>query len=102
MKKLALSAFAATLLLTGVAYGQAALPMQAVQAKSVVIKIDADQWKSAMFLADHAVLENGAMRLSGNVRISVKGYVMKADTAVISPELVTLEGHAEVVLSAAQ
>ena len=102
MRKVTLSAIAAILLVDGIAYGQVALPMQPVQANRIVMRIDADQWKNVLFQADTSTFENGAMRLSGNVRISVQGHLMAADTAIISPDLLTLQGNARVVPSSAR
>jgi formylmethanofuran dehydrogenase subunit C len=112
MKKFTLSAVASILLVAGIAYGQAALPMQAygqvalsmqaVQANRVVVRIDAGQWKDVSFRADSAVFENGGMRLTGNVRITVSGHVMTANTAVLRSGLLTLEGDAKVEPPAAR
>jgi hypothetical protein len=102
MKRFALSAVAAIVLVTGIAYGQVALPMQAVQANRVVVRVDADQWKDVSFQADSAMFENGGMRLTGNVRITVQGHLMTANTAVIRPDLLTLEGAARVQPPAAR
>jgi hypothetical protein len=96
MKTFALSVVAVGVLLVGVAYGQVALPMQAVQANRVVVRVNADQWKDVSFQANNATFENGGMRLTGNVRVSVQGHQMTADTAIISPDLLTLEGNAKV------
>jgi hypothetical protein len=102
MKKFALSAVAAIVLVTGIAYGQVALPMQAVQAERVVVRVDANQWKDVSFQADSATFENGGMRLTGNVRITIQGHLMTANTAVIRSDLVTLEGGARVQPPAAR
>jgi hypothetical protein len=93
---LTLSGVAAALLVAGLAYGQASLPMQPVQANRVVVRIDADQWKDVSFQADTAAFGNGGMRLTGRVRIIVNGHVMTADSAVLAADLVTLEGNAQV------
>lgn len=102
MKKFTLSAVAAILLVAGIAYGQVALPMQAVQANRVVVRIDAGQWKDVSFRADSAAFENGGMRLTGHVSITVSGHVMTANTAVLLSDLLTLEGDARVELPTAR
>ena len=96
MKKLTLSALAAILLVAGIAYGQVALPMQAVHANRVVVRVEAGQWKDVSFRADSAAFENSGVRLTGNVRITVSGHVMTANSAVLGSDLVTLEGDAQV------
>jgi hypothetical protein len=96
MKKFTLSAVVGILLLAGIAYGQIALPMQAVQANRVVVRIDPGQWKDVSFRADSAAFDDGAMRLTGNVRIIVSGHVMTAKTAMVRSYLLTLEGDAKV------
>jgi hypothetical protein len=97
MKTFTLPAAAAILLVVvGVAFGQVALPMQAVQANRVAVRIDAGQWKDVSFRADSAVFENGGLRLTGNVRITVNGHVMTANSAVLRSDIVTLQGDAHV------
>ncbi len=90
MKKLTLSVIGAILMVGGIAYGQA------VQANRVVVRIDPGQWKDVSFRADSAASESGGMRLTGNVRITVSGHVMTANTAVLRSDLLTLEGDAKV------
>jgi hypothetical protein len=102
MKMFTLTVIAAVVLVAGIAYGQVALPMQAVQANRVVVKVDENQWKAVSFQADSATFEAGGMRLTGNVRISVNGHVMTANSAVIQPTLLTLEGNGKVEPPAAR
>ena len=96
MKKITLSAVAAILLIASAAYGQATVPTEVVQANRVVVRVPADQWKDVSVRAYNVAFENGEMRLSGNVRISVGSHVMTADAAVLRSSLVTLEGNARV------
>jgi lipopolysaccharide assembly outer membrane protein LptD (OstA) len=72
-------------------------PTQPVSANRIVLRVDADQWKGVSFQADSAVVESGGMRLTGNVRISIGGTLMAADSAVLNSDRVTLEGHARLV-----
>jgi hypothetical protein len=100
MKTFTLAAIAAVVLVAGIAYGQAALPMQAVEANRVVVRVE--EWKDVSFQADSATFEAGEIRLTGNVRISVSGHVMTANSAVIQPTLLTLEGNSKVEPPAAR
>jgi hypothetical protein len=96
MKKSVISLVAAIILVAGIAYGQAVLPMRVSQAHRIVVKVDADQWKDVSVQADSAIFEKGEMRLVGRVRIGLEGHVMTADTATIGANLVTLIGNARV------
>jgi hypothetical protein len=96
MRKLTLSVGVAILLVAGLAYGQIALPMQPVQTNRVVVRVDRDQWKDVSFQADSAAFDNGGVRLTGRVRVVVSGHVMTANSVVITSDLVTLEGNAQV------
>jgi hypothetical protein len=55
-----------------------------------------DALKGVSFQEDKATFENGAMRLTGNVRITVDGHVMASDVAMISADRIVLEGQAHV------
>lgn len=69
MKKFIFAILWTVILVAGIASTQAISPTQPVQATRVILRVAADQWRNVSFRADSAMVEEGGMRLTGNVRI---------------------------------
>ena len=100
MRKIASSLAVAVLLTVGYVYAQDGI--RPVQANRITVGIAPDALKNISLQADKASFENGTMRLSGNVRITVDGHIMTGDSAVITADHIALEGHASVDQPAAR
>jgi lipopolysaccharide assembly outer membrane protein LptD (OstA) len=102
MRKIVPLAIAAILVTIGLglAYGQDAL--QTLRGERMTLRLAGQELKNVSLQADAVSFQNGDIRLTGNVRISIDRGRIVADEALFGEQDLTLTGNVRVIELTAQ